>query len=89
MVPIALIASAIYIGVLAQKGRGRTGAFWGAATFALGLMLVTYVTFTVFDMPEYARLKEHPWLEDAFFALIGPGLATFIMTIVVATLPRR
>lgn len=78
----ALITS-ILIGVYAQKGKGRTGAFWGIAGFVFWWLLyfLTYLSASdIIDASDSGRIAG--FLTPSFVTLV-------VFCLLIMTLPNK
>jgi hypothetical protein len=87
---LMMIGVAILIGVMAQKGKGRTGALWAVMTFILqaALWIFFYPTNSnIRESESIARLvNEHG--RDGMATMVSIFTALPLMAIIVATLPQ-
>lgn len=87
MIYSAIIGVPILIGIMAQKGKGRTGALWGFITLVIIFVwfsIVLMSTISLREAPGYGDL-----IDEFVFALIVGAPVFVIMAIIVATLPNK
>lgn len=84
---LAEIALAIGVGFVAQRWKGRTGAFWAFATFVVQMVVLVLVVGSVMMQPQAAAtMHTTSGTVATHLMTMGAGL---LMLLVVATLPSR
>ena len=87
---LSLLVAGIFVGILAQKWKGRTGAIWGIVTVLLGIPWWLFGSAAVI-INELQGLEQEVGtiaMDITTFSFIG-GPVFVVMALIVATLPNK